>query len=99
MSRPRTQTGHVYLGADEKSFHIRFYAHENGVRKQKSHKLCSKDDLHPSQESPSVIALAEAFMLKINQANTANDAQPGHNCPLCGNRCPRTIEQKFAKRS
>jgi hypothetical protein len=78
--------------------HIRFYVHEAGVRKQRSSKLCNKDSNHPSVDAPSVIALAESFIAKINQANAANDTQPGHNCPVCGKRCPRTIEGKFAKK-
>lgn len=80
------------------SFHIRFYVHENGIRKRRSRKLCAKDDLHPSREAPAVVALSEAFIATINTANAANDAAPGHNCPICGNRCKRTIEGKFSKK-
>ena len=94
MSQPQTQRGYVFLSG--KAFHIRYYVHENGVSKQRSRKLCMEDDLHPSKEAPSVVALAEDFMLRINTANTFNDETPFHNCPVCGNRCARTIEQKFA---
>ena len=94
MSTPQVQTGHVY--ERHGAFHIRFYVHENGKRKQRSHKLCAKDADHPSKASHSVLTLAEDFILKINLANTFNDAQPGHNCPVCGNRCKRTIEGTFA---
>lgn len=96
MSTPRTQAGYVFEANN--AWHLRFYVHEDGVRKQRSRVLCPKDNLHPSKDAPSVVALAEAFMLKINEANTINDAQPGHSCPICGNRCKRTIEQKFAKK-
>jgi len=96
MSQPQTQRGYVFFSG--KAFHIRYYVHENGKRKQRSRKLCVKDELHFSKEAPSVVALAEDFILKINLANTFNDDQAGHNCPLCGNRCARTIEQKFAPR-
>lgn len=96
MSKPQTQRGYVFTNG--KAFHIRYYVHENGVRKQRSHKLCVKDDLHPSKDAPAVIALAEDFMLRINTANAFNDGQPGHNCPICNNRCARTIEQKFASK-
>ncbi|HEY6767997.1 MAG TPA: hypothetical protein VI386_24850 [Candidatus Sulfotelmatobacter sp.] len=99
MGQPRMQHGYVYLGLDKKSFHVRYYIHENGKSKQRSHKLCPKNDLHPSKDASSVVALAESFMLKINEANGFNDAQPGHNCPICGNRCHRTIEGKFAKKA
>src|SRR5690348_2713654 len=94
MSQPQTQRGYVFLSG--KTFHIRYYVHENGVRKQRSRKLCVKDDLHPSKDAPAVIALAEDFIATINAANALNDEQPGHNCPICGNRCKRTIQQKFA---
>ncbi len=90
------QHGYIRLGANGKAFHIRYYAWENGKRKQRSHRLCAKDELHPSKEAPAVIALAEDFIAKINVANAANDDRAGHNCPLCGNRCKRTITQKFA---
>jgi hypothetical protein len=96
MSRPRTQNGYVFAGADGKAFHIGFYCHENGVRKQRSRKLCNKDSNHPSPEAPSVIALAEAFIKSINEANSINDAQQGHGCPICKHRCPRTLKGTFA---
>jgi hypothetical protein len=53
MSQPQTQHGYVY--EQGKAFHIRYYVHENGVRKQRSRKLCVKDDLHPSKDAPAVI--------------------------------------------
>jgi len=94
MSTPQTQRGYVFLSG--KAFHIRYYVHEKGVRKQRSRKLCPKNEQHFSKEAPSVVALAETFMATINAANAANDNRAGHNCPICGNRCKRTIEQKFA---
>lgn len=94
MSKPRTQKGYVFEANN--AWHLRFYVHENGVSKQRSRVLCPKDDSHTSAEAPSVVALAEAFVAKINEANGINDAQQGHSCPVCGNRCKRTIEQKFA---
>jgi hypothetical protein len=94
MSRPRTQVGYIF--ETHGSWHIRFYVHENGVRKHRSQKLCVKDDLHSSKVSPAVLKLAEKFMLRINTANAFNNTERGHNCPVCGNRCRRTIEQQFA---
>ena len=94
MSKPQQQHGYIY--ERNNAFHVRFYVHENGVRKQRSYRLCTNDELHFSKDAPSVVALAEEFMLRINTANAFNDEQPGHNCPICGNRCTRTIEQKFA---
>jgi hypothetical protein len=96
MSRPQTQHGYIF--ESHGAFHIRYYVHEKGVRKRKSRKLCLKDDIHPSKDSHAVLTLAEDFILRINAANAFNDGQPGHECPICGNRCKRTIEQKFAPR-
>lgn len=96
MSTPRTQRGYIFEANG--AWHLRFNVHENGKRKQRSAKLCGKDDLHPSKDASSVVALADAFILKINQANAVNDAQPGHNCPVCGNRCTRTIKGTFASK-
>lgn len=96
MTPPRIQTGHVY--ERNAAWHLRYYVHENDVRKQRSRKLCDKTADTPSKDAPTVLALAAQFMAAINSANAANDAQLGHNCPLCGNRCKRTIEQKFASK-
>ncbi len=96
MSTPHVQAGYIF--ERHNAFHVRYYAHENGVRKQRCRKLCVKDADHPSKTSQSVLTLAEDFMLRINTANTFNDGQPGHNCPICGNRCKRTVEQKYAPR-
>jgi hypothetical protein len=90
------QPQHGYIFESHGAFHIRYYVHSAGKRKQRSSKLCVKNDLHPSKDSPAVIALAEAFIVNINTANIANDMQPFHNCTICGNRCRRTIEGTFA---
>jgi hypothetical protein len=93
MSAPRVQNGHVF--EHNNAFHVRFYIHENGKRKQKSRKLCNKDAEHPTKTSHSVLTLAEHWMLQINLANTFNDEQPFHLC-ICGQRCSRTLEGTFA---
>ena len=90
----KPQQGNIF--ESHGAFHVRYYVRENGRLKRRSYKLCVKDDLHPSTKAPAVVALAESFILKINQANVANNAQAGHNCPLCGGRCTRTLEGKFA---
>ncbi len=60
--RPQTQRGYIY---DRNcAFHVRYYAHEGGVRKQRSYRLCSMDQDHPSKDAPAVIKLAEDFMLR-----------------------------------
>jgi hypothetical protein len=94
MRTYKPQVGYVYEGRDGKAFHIRYYTHDAGVRKQRSVKLCAKDDLHPSKDAPAVVALAEAFISKINTAN--GEVSPGHNCTICGHRCPRTLRGTFA---
>lgn len=94
MSLPRIQVGHVY--ERNNAWHLRFNVHEAGIRKQRSRKLCNKTADTPSKDAPAVLALAAQFIATINTANTTNDSQAGHNCPICGNRCRRTIEQKFA---
>jgi hypothetical protein len=90
-----TQAGYIY--ERNAAWHLRYNAHEAGVRKQRSRKLCAKDDLNPSKTSQAVLKRAEDLMLKINTANAVNDAASGHNCPLCGNRCKRTLQGKFTK--
>lgn len=96
MSEPRIQVGHVY--ERNNAWHLRYYVHENEVRKQRSRKLCDKTADTPSKDAPAVLALASQFIATINTANAANDSQAGHDCPLCGNRCKRTITQKFARK-
>ena len=93
------QSQHGYIFEMHGAFHIRYYIHSDGLRKQRSRKLCVKDDLHSSKDAPAVVALAEEFMLRIVAANVVNDQQIGHNCPVCGNRCKRTVEQKFAPKA
>jgi|SRR5262252_3539191 len=80
------------------SWHIRYYVHEDGVHKRHSRKLCDMTESAPSKDCATVVRHAERFMTMINEANALNDAVPGHNCPICGHRCPRTLEWKFAKR-
>jgi hypothetical protein len=98
MSAPQTQVGYVYEGGDGKAFHIRFYAHEGGKRKQRSVKLCNKDSEHSSKDAPSVVALAEAFIATINTANAVNDLKPSHSCPICGTRCKKNLKGRFTPR-
>src|SRR5947207_5370316 len=94
-----SQSQRGYIFESHGAFHIRYYIHSDGLRKQRSRKLCVKDDLHPSKTAPTVVALAEEFMLRIIAANVVNDQKIGHDCPICGNRCRRTIEQKFAPKA
>ena len=94
MSQPRKQLGYIFEANN--AWHLRFYAHEGGKRRQRSVRLCGKDEQHPSKDAMGVQQLAADFMLSINQANAVNDSTTGHRCPLCNNRCRRTIEGKFA---
>jgi hypothetical protein len=94
MSRPQTQAGYIFESGN--AWHLRFNVHENGKRRQRSVKLCGKDSEHPSKDSMGVRQLAADLIGKINAANAVNDSAPGHSCPVCGNRCKRTIQGKFA---
>src|SRR6185437_15865775 len=93
------QPQHGYIFEMHGAWHVRYYVHSDGNRKQKSRKLCVKDDAHPSKDSPAVLKLAEEFIFKINAANVVNDAQPGHRCTICGQRCKRTITGTFAPKA
>jgi len=67
MSQPKTQRGHIYeaFGA----FHLRFYKTFFGVKKQFSKKLCNKDDVNQTKDSPAVLAFAEALIASVNLHN------------------------------
>jgi integrase len=62
----RHQRGYIYeaFGA----FHVRYYANVDGVRKQLSHRLCTKDRNtgHGSPSAKAVRQLCEDFMRSIN---------------------------------
>jgi hypothetical protein len=96
MSRPRTQRGYIFEA--NSAWHIRYYVHEDGTRKQRSEKLCNKDSEHPLKDSHSVQLLAANFIRSINAANAENDTTPSHRCPVCKQRCRRTIKGTFARK-
>ena len=81
----RTQRGHIYekFGA----FHLRFYKTVFGVKKQFSKKLCDKNDVTQSKDSPAVLALAEALIAEVNLHNqtkrkfVCNRNEHGHFAP------------------
>src|ERR1700680_2579756 len=64
----RHQRGHIYL--QHGSWHVRYYLTEIvagvPVRKQRSHKLCMKDDRHHSAACKPVRQLCESFMRGVN---------------------------------
>jgi integrase len=64
----RHQRGHIYL--QHGSWHVRYYLTEIvagvPVRKQRSHKLCMKDDRHHSAACKLVRQLCESFMRGVN---------------------------------
>jgi integrase len=66
----RHQRGYIYEAFS--AFHVRYYVREivDGklVRKQRSHRLCTKDRSsgHGSSSAKAVVALCEAFMRDIN---------------------------------
>jgi integrase len=67
--RDRHQRGYVYEASG--AFHVRYYTVVDGVRKQKSHRLCTKDRAtgHGSRSAKAVQLLAEDHMRLVN-ANT-----------------------------
>jgi len=99
VSAPRTkalQAGSIY--EKHGAFHVRFYAYENEKRVQRSKKLCAVSEEHPAKDHPSVLALAEDFIRGLNAVNGENAADCGHKCPICHQRCKRTIRGNFAKK-
>jgi hypothetical protein len=94
VSTPRPQRGYIFEANN--SWHVRFNVHEDGKRVQRSHKLCDVDADHATKES--VQGLCDEFMTSINAANAVNDSQPHHDCPICGNHCPRNLKGQFVKK-
>jgi hypothetical protein len=93
VSKLRQQRGYIFKSQDGAGWHVRFYAHEDGKRVQRSHKLCDVDADHTTKES--VQGLCNEFIVSINTANAVNDSQPHHDCPICGNHCPRNLKGQF----
>jgi integrase len=62
----RHQGGHIY--ERHGAFHVRYYTVEDGVRKQKSHRLCTKDRNtgHGSTSAKAVVMQCEDFMRTVN---------------------------------
>jgi integrase len=69
----RHQRGHIYEAFN--AFHVRYYTTEGGQRKQKSHRLCTKDRAtgHASTNSKAVRELCEDFMRDINAEVPTNN--------------------------
>jgi integrase len=71
---PRHQRGYVYEASG--AFHVRYYTAVDGVRKQKSHRLCTKDRAtgHGSKSAKAVQLLAEDHMRLVNADTPATSA-------------------------
>jgi integrase len=69
----RYQHGYIYEASN--AFHVRYYVTVDGVRKQKSHRLCTKDRNTGcgSRSAKAVQQLAEAHMRTINTDQPANE--------------------------
>lgn len=90
------QTGYIFEANN--AWHIRFYLYtEKGKRIQRSRKLCDKSESTPSKDSFEVQRLAAELMKGVNDAVASERSGGGHWCPVCGGRCPRTVEGKFTK--
>src|ERR1700676_4010684 len=67
----RHQRGYIFEAFN--AFHVRYYANEivdgKPVRKQRSHRLCSKDRAtgHGTPSAKAVRQACDEFMLKVNQ--------------------------------
>jgi integrase len=66
----RHQGGYIY--ERHGAFHVRYYTDEAGARKQKSHRLCTKDRAtgHGAATAKAVVMLCEDFMRTVNTATT-----------------------------
>lgn len=75
----RHQRGHIFEAHG--AFHVRYYTTENGERKQRSHRLCTKDKStgHGSPSAKAVRLLAEDHMRTIN---TEAPAPSGEDMPV-----------------
>jgi integrase len=77
----RHQRGHIF--EVHGAFHVRYYTTENGERKQRSHRLCTKDrgTGHGSASAKAVRLLAEDHLRTINSdapAPTGEDMPVAH---------------------
>jgi integrase len=71
MRKPRHQSGVVYEASG--AFYIRHFEGRDGVRKRVSHRLCFKDDTHPSETCKAVKDLAAEHMRQVNRAAESRD--------------------------
>jgi hypothetical protein len=64
----RHQGGYIY--ERHGAFHVRYYTDGDGGRKQKSHRLCTKDRAtgHGATSAKAVVMLCEDFMRTVNTA-------------------------------
>jgi len=101
----RFQHGYVYEGFG--AFHVRFYQNESVdgrvERKQRSHRLCSKDRTHYSTTCKQVKLLCADFMRKVNTATateqdtTIADFWEKNYLPYCVDIVPLTGKARFKK--
>jgi integrase len=70
----RHQRGYIY--EKNGAFHVRYYTSEDGVRKQKSHRLCTKDRNtgHGSASAKAVVMLCEDHMRGVNADTPAQSS-------------------------
>lgn len=64
MRKPRHQLGVIYEASE--AFYIRHFETRDGVRKRVSHRLCFKDDKHPTTTCKAVQDLAAEHMATVN---------------------------------
>jgi hypothetical protein len=96
MSKQQTGFGYIFKAHD--AWHTRIAIRVRGKASQKSVRLCSVDDTHPTKES--VVALATAIVTREKAKAMARvDGKP-YNCHACGQlvhtRKPRIAESVAA---
>ena len=72
VRRQRHQKGNLFEKCG--AFYIRYYTRIGGVLKQKTKKLCAKDEKHHSKTCTPVRLLVDEFMLGVNSNNDAEGA-------------------------
>jgi integrase len=72
VRRQRHQKGNLFEKCG--AFYIRYYTRVGGVLKQKTKKLCAKDEKYHSKTCKPVRLLVDEFMLEVNSNNGAEGA-------------------------
>lgn len=72
------QKGYIYEASGK--FYVKYRTTKGAERKQTSHFLCNKDDLHRSRSDKSVKVLRDKYMLTVNEQQSQRG--PGEDMPV-----------------